>query len=55
MVCFHVVRKHPSMSSSVALKRCFRSRSHADTVRVRGATGDRTDYYLDPYLDQGWP
>ena len=50
MPCYHIIRKHASMSSSPALKRCFRSRSHADTVRVRGAIGDRSDYYLDRTL-----
>ena len=50
MPCYHIIRKHASMSSSPALKRCFRSRSHADTVRVRGAIGDRSDYYLDQTL-----
>ena len=50
MPCYHIIRKHASMSSSPALKRCFRSRSHADTVRVRGSIGDRSDYYLDRTL-----
>ena len=50
MACYHIIRKYPSMNSGPALKRCFRSRSHADTVRVRGATGDRADYHLDKDL-----
>ena len=34
-----------------ALKRCFKTRKTAETVRRRGATGDRSDYYLDTNLN----
>ena len=48
MTCYHIIQKFSSMNARPALRRCYRSRSHADTVRVRGATGDRADYHLDP-------
>ena len=48
MACYHIVEKFASMRSLPALKRCYKSRKTAETVRRRGATGDRADYYLDP-------
>ena len=53
MACYHIVQKFPSMRTKPALKRCFKSRSTAETVRRRGATGDRTDYHLDPGASLG--
>ena len=53
MACFHIVRKFPSMRTKPALKRCFKTRSTAETVRRRGSTGDRADYHLDPGEDLG--
>ena len=35
------------------MKRCFRKRKTAETVRRRGAKGDRSDYYLGPSLNLG--
>ena len=46
--CFHIIVRHSSMRSGPALKRCYRSRKTAETVKARGATGDRADYNLDP-------
>ena len=51
--CFHIVVKYPSMRTGPALKRCFRNRNTAVTVRQRGATGDRADYHLDASLNLG--
>ena len=48
MACYHIIQKFPSMRTKPALKRCFKTRSTAETVRRRGATGDRADYHLDP-------
>ena len=47
MACYHIVQKFVSMRTKPALKRCFKSRPTAETVRRRGATGDRADYHLD--------
>ena len=48
MACFHIIARHASMHTGPALKRCYRSRKTAETVKARGATGDRADYSLDP-------
>ena len=46
-MCYHIVERRSSMWTKPALKRCFRTRKTAETVRRRGAKGDRSDYYLD--------
>ena len=52
-MCYHIIRRYSSMWTMPALKRCFKTRKTAETVRRRGATGDRSDYYLDPSLNLG--
>ena len=51
--CYHIIIRHSSMRSGPALKRCYRSRKTAETVRQRGASGDRADYHLDASLNLG--
>ena len=52
-MCYHIIRRYSSMWTMPALKRCFKTRKTAETVRRRGATGDRSDYCLDPSLNLG--
>ena len=47
--CWHVIRWVNSTRSVPALKRCFRSRSTANTIRRRGIVGDRSSDHLDPH------
>lgn len=52
-MCYHIIIRHSSMWTKPVLKRCFKSRKTAETVRQRGATGDRSDYYLDANQNLG--
>lgn len=47
--CFHIIRWHSSTRSTPALKRCFTSRSSANTVRGRGIIGDRSPDHLEAH------
>ena len=47
--CWHVIRWVNSTRSVPALKRCFRSRSTANTIRRRGIVGDRSSDHLNPH------
>ena len=53
-MCYHIIRWHDSVSANVAIKRCYRTREHANTDRRKGLIGDRTTFHLDPHnRDQG--
>lgn len=50
--CYHIVRWAESgIYCTIALKRCYKSRSAASTARYRGLTGDRArdGDYLEPH------
>ena len=55
--CFHIVRWHGHSTCKIrakpALKRCFKSKSTADTIRIRGIKGDRSPDHLDAH-DPAW-
>ena len=35
MACYHIIARHASMHTGPALKRCFRNRKTAETVKAR--------------------
>lgn len=47
--CWHIVRWHSATRSRPALKRCFKSRHTANTIRRRGIIGDRSPDHLEPH------
>ena len=50
-MCYHIVRWYDSVRATLAIRRCYRSMSAAQTGRRRGIKGDRSDLYLDPTND----
>lgn len=48
-MCYHIIKWHDSVSASVAIKRCYHSRAHANADRRTGLIGDRTTFHLEPH------